>query len=91
MIDEIKKKINIKKFSEIKFHKINGIALVFITETITTEKNILSYEIKPLGIIYSKKNNYYFAPLTKNYDIQRIVKEYVKNIIKEEEYPHFQQ
>ena len=85
-------KEKIKKICDIKYHDVHGLIFVFLTETLIINNNITSYEIKPLGIIYTKYTDYYFAPLSEKYNIERIVKGYVENIeIKEEEYPHFQQ
>ena len=76
-----------KETVKIEFKKIYNLTFVFTTKIITLNEKITSLEINPTGIIYIQNENYYFAPLNKDYDIKSIVKKYVK----EEEYPHFEQ
>ena len=77
----------IKTIEIIEFNNKNGFTFVFTTEITCINNKVASAEINPTGIIYTQDNEYYFAPLCENYNIKKIIKEYVK----EEEYVHFQQ
>ena len=76
-----------KETVKIEFNKIYNLTFVFTTKIITLNEKITSLEINPTGIIYTHNEDYYFAPLNEDYDIESIVKNYVK----EEEYSHFEQ
>lgn len=78
---------NIK--SEYLFKKLYGLTFVFRKNLVLINDELSSAEIHPLGIIYEENDEFYYAPLHSDYKIEDIVKEYVKKISEEAEYPHF--
>ena len=60
------------------FRNLYGLTFVFKDDVITIRNNISSYSIRPVGIIYEKEGEFYFAPLEHTDEINEIVKEYVK-------------
>ena len=76
-----------KETVKIEFKKIHNLTFVFKTKIITLNEKITSLEINPTGIIYTQKEDYYFAPLSEDYDIEKIAEKFAK----EEVYPHFEQ
>lgn len=90
MSDEL---FDIKEKNFIEMKEKYGFTFVFTTKITTVNDNIASSEIKPLGIIYKKDCEVYFAPLSEDYNLKAITKKYVKEnkTTLEEEYSHFQQ
>ena len=68
-----------KIIKKIEFKDKYNLTFVFSSKFFTINDKITSSEIEPTGIIYCEKSDYYFAPLSKDYDIKKIIKEYVKN------------
>ena len=74
---DIEKMFEVNQDTIIEFKRLYGFTFVFKTKIITFHDSISSAEIKPLGIIYDEKGEYYFAPLHRSVNISRVVKEYV--------------
>jgi hypothetical protein len=81
---------DIKEEKTIEFKELYGFTFVFMTSISSINEKISSAEIKPVGIIYTENEEYYFAPLDKVENTSEIIEEYVK-IIEEVECPHFPQ
>ena len=89
---DIKSIFEIRDNTTFEFKEICGFTFVFKTQILILRNKVSSAEIKPVGIIYEEKGEFYFAPLGRAGDIDEIVREYVKKeTIGEEEYPHFPQ
>ena len=63
------------------FHEAYGFTFVFKEELLTFNEIPTSLEIKPIGIIYEEKGEYYLAPLCGLDNLDEIVKEYVKKCL----------
>lgn len=87
ILDEIKKIFEIKEEIIIEFKEVCGFIFVFKIRIISIKDRMPSAEIKPLGVIYTENDDYYFAPLYEHADIDEILREFVKK----EEYFHSQQ
>lgn len=68
------------------FRKLYGFTFVFRRDIILFNDQLSSAEIKPIGIIYEEKGEFYYAPLHAGDEIDEIVREFVK---KEGEYLRF--
>ena len=63
------------------FRELYGFTFVFENTTVYFKDTIASADIKPVGIIYTENDDYYFAPLIDNPEnLKKIIKEYVKFI-----------
>jgi hypothetical protein len=69
---------DIKEEKTIEFKELYGFTFVFMTSISSINEKISSAEIKPVGIIYTENEEYYFAPLDETYQINEIVKEFVE-------------
>lgn len=78
----IKDMLNITNNEKISFREIYGLTFVFKTSKIEYKNTLINGEIKALGIIYTKTEDYYFAPFEKIDNLEFIVKEYVKKYLK---------
>lgn len=81
MIDELKNILEINETSEMEFCEKYGFTFVFERKIIHINDKLTSAEIKALGIIYIENDEYYFAPLDNEANINEIIKEYVKKIL----------
>lgn len=81
VLDELMEIFEIRQDTEIEFKEMYGLTFAFIRKITQIKERISSAEISPLGIIYSKNGEYYFAPLDEVQNINEIVREYVKNYI----------
>ena len=71
----------IRKESFYEFKELYGLTFVFENTTIYFKDSITSAEIKPVGIIYTENDDYYFAPLKdRPQNLKKIITEYVKII-----------
>ena len=68
---------NITEDADIEFKEICGFIFAVQTKIILINDKISSAEIKPLGIIYSQKKDFFFAPLDENADVEEIVEKFV--------------
>ncbi|WP_407376545.1 hypothetical protein [Methanobrevibacter sp.] len=84
-MDEIEKFLedafNIKNITKYHFKTLCGFTFVFKSKIMTFNDNISSASIKPEGIIFKENGEYLFAPLDRTYEINEIIKEYVKRKI----------
>ena len=64
--------------SEYLFSKKYGFTFVFRRDITLINNQLTSAEIKPIGIIYEENDEYYFAPLHGNDEINAIIKEFVE-------------
>lgn len=71
--------IEIKK--EYHFKKMYGFTFAFESEFCIINNNVTSASISPVGIIYEENDQYYLAPLDEPIKINKIVKEFVENIL----------
>ena len=69
----------IKIIKEIEFSDKYNLTFVFTSKFIAINNEIASAEISPTGIIYINNSDYYFAPLSKDYDYDEIINEYIKH------------
>ena len=69
----------IKIIKKIEFSDKYNLTFVFTSKFIAINNEITSAEISPTGIIYTNKSDYYFAPLSKDYNLEEIINEYVKH------------
>ena len=67
--------------SKYEFKEICGFTFAFEKSTIFYREEISSEEIKPVAIIYTENDDYYLAPLEKSVNKNKIIKEYVQNMI----------
>ena len=68
----------IKTIYEYQFREVYGFTFVFKKEICLINDKITSAEIKPIGIIYEENGEYYLAPIDVVYEIEEVVKEFVK-------------
>ncbi|WP_432645303.1 hypothetical protein [Methanobrevibacter sp.] len=71
---------NIKIITEYEFHELYGLTFVFKSEFFQVKSQISSVSIMPIGIIYDENNEYYFAPLVDDVDVNQVVKNYLEFI-----------
>jgi hypothetical protein len=76
----IKDFIDLKEIKKIDFKKVCGFYFAIQTTHITIKNEISSSEIKPIAIIYEENDQYYFAPLYGQENINEIVKNYVEDL-----------
>lgn len=69
---------NFKESSEYDFYEICGFTFVFKSEFLQVKNQISSASITPIGIIYDENEEYYFAPLADDVNVDNIVKNYLK-------------
>ncbi len=69
---------DIKIISEYEFHELHGFTFVFKNEFFQVKDQISSASIAPIGIIYDENDEYYFAPLADEVNVNPIVKSYLK-------------
>ncbi len=69
----------IKIIKKIEFSDKYNLTFVFTSKFIAINNEIASTEISPTGIIYINNSDYYFAPLSKDYNLDEIIKEYIKH------------
>ena len=81
IIRDLKEIFEIKEESNYEFSELYGLTFVFQTKILHVKDVLSSAEIKPLGIIYTENDDFYFAPLDKVENMPEIIKEYVKNYI----------
>lgn len=84
-MDEIfKNLLEIEEIKNIEFKKITAgewiFYFVFSKQESIIQDCLTSAEIIPLGIIYKSNKEYYFAPLSENYDLSEIIKNFAKII-----------
>lgn len=79
--DFLKDLFEISEDIEYEFKEICGFTFAFMTKTTIIKDKISSYEIAPVGIIYKKNDEYYFAPVDKTDNIEEVIEEYVKNCL----------
>lgn len=84
ILRDIKKIFEIHEDVTYEFKRLHGMTLVFKTKITTLRKRISSAEIKPVGIIYEENDQYYFAPLYGQENINEIVKNYVEDLKRNE-------
>lgn len=77
--DFLKDLFEINEDITFEFKEICGFTFAFMTKTNLINDKISSYEISPIGIIYTENDEYYFAPLDRVDNIDAIIEEYVKN------------
>ena len=87
ILNDLKEIFEIKEDTIIEFKEICGFIFVFKTRIQSIKDKVPSAEIKPLGVIYTENDDYYYTPLDKDADINEIIGEFVKK----EEYFHSQQ
>lgn len=81
MKDKILKDIfNIKMDTSYEFKELYGLTFVFRRMTFIFKPPASSAEIRPAGIIYEENDQYYFAPLYGQENINEIVKNYVEDL-----------
>ena len=68
----------IKTIYEYQFREVYEFTFVFKKEICLINDKITSAEIKPIGIIYEENGEYYLAPIDVVYEIEEVVKEFVK-------------
>lgn len=73
---------NIEKNDKYHFRELCGLIFIFKSEITSLKKQVVSAEIGPVGIIYNKNEEYYFASLTDMPNTDEIVKEYVEKVLK---------
>lgn len=69
---------NIKEIIEYDFYETCGFTFVFKSEFLKVKNQINSATIAPIGIIYYENEEYYFAPLANDVNVDIIVKNYLK-------------
>lgn len=74
--------LEIKKIEEYDFHEIYGFTFVFKKKFLFINDYSSSAEIRPLGIIYEESGEYYLAPIDVVDEIDEVVKEFVKQHLK---------
>lgn len=67
--------------SEYAFREVCGFTFVFRRDITTLNNELTSAEIIPIGIIYEENDEYYFAPLDGQYEIDEIVKSFAEKCI----------
>lgn len=83
MKDDILKDIfDIETDPSYEFRELYGMTFAFKRTVIIFKDQVTSAEIRPAGIIYEENGQSYFAPLYETDDIEEIVKEFVKKMIK---------
>lgn len=84
MKEEVKKFIsdisNIEIINEYEFHELCGLTFVCKSEFFQVKNQISSASITHIGIIYTENNEYYFAPLSDDINVDQVVKNYLKFI-----------
>ncbi|MBR4448317.1 hypothetical protein [Methanobrevibacter sp.] len=78
VLENIMKRFDVNQDVTLEFKELCGFTFVFKKKVITF-RDYISAEIKPLGIIYDENGEYYFAPLYRSVNLNRVVKEYMEN------------
>lgn len=73
--------LNFKIKHEYHFGERCGLTFVFKKDTVFLNSELASIEINPIGIIYEENDEFYYAPLHGEDEIDEIVKEYVKKVL----------
>ena len=79
VVNDILKSFDMSQDTTLEFKEVCGFTFVFKKKVISFRGRVSSAEIKPLGIIYDENGEYYFAPLYRSVNINRVVKEYAEN------------
>ena len=74
--------LHIKKETELEFREIYGFTFVVKTKFIFHKDSPAYSEIKVIGIIYDENDEYYFAPLYDDVNINEVVEEFVKKSLR---------
>ena len=69
--------------SQYLFCELYGFTFVFRRDITITNNRLTSAEILPVGLIYEENNEFYYAPLHGQDEIDEIIREFVKNLKKE--------
>ena len=67
--------------SEYLFHEQCGFTFVFRRDITTLNDQITSAEINPVGIIYEENDEFYYAPLHGDDNIDEIIPKFVKEVL----------
>ncbi|MBQ2637342.1 MAG: hypothetical protein IJG09_11745 [Methanobrevibacter sp.] len=68
--------------SDYQFKELYGLTFVFKNDVTIIKKRLSSNSLSPIGIIYKKNDEYYFAPLDKSISLSDVVREYVNKCLK---------
>ncbi|MBQ2832843.1 hypothetical protein [Methanobrevibacter sp.] len=69
---------NFNTTNEYLFHKLYGFTFVFRRDITTLNDKVTSAEILPVGIIYEENDEFCYAPLYGNDEIDEIIQEFVE-------------
>lgn len=73
--------LDIKNIRKYHFKTLYGFTFAFESNITSINDNITSASMNPKGIIFEENGKYYFTPLDRTYEIDEIIKEYVKSEI----------
>ena len=81
IVRDLQNIFEIKEESYYEFKEIYGLTFAFQTKIHHIKGILSSAEIRPLGIIYTENEEFYFVPLDRVKNLPEIIEEYVKNYI----------
>ena len=81
IIRDLQNIFEIKEENYYEFKEVYGLTFVFQTKIHHIKGILSSAEIRPLGIIYTENEEFYFVPLDRVKNLPEIIEEYVKNYI----------
>lgn len=81
IIRDLQNIFEIKEETYYEFKEVYGLTFVFQTKIHHVQEVLSSAEIRPLGIIYTENEEFYFVPLDRVKNLPEIIEEYVKNYI----------
>ena len=81
IIRDLQNIFEIKEETYYEFKEVHGLTIVFQTKIHHIKGILSSAEIRPLGIIYTENEEFYFVPLDRVKNLPEIIEEYVKNYI----------
>ena len=81
IIRDLQNIFEIKEETYYEFKEVYGLTFVFQTKIHHIKGILSSAEIRPLGIIYTENEEFYFVPLDRVKNLREISEEYVKNYI----------
>lgn len=77
----LEKYLDMKTISRYHFKTLYGFTFVFKSRITFINDSISSASMNPQGIIFKENDEFYFTPLDKTYEINEIIKEYLKREI----------
>ena len=81
IIRDLQNIFEIKEETYYEFKEVYGLTFVFQAKIHHIKGILSSAEIRPLGIIYTENEEFYFVPLDRVKNLPEIIEEYEKNYI----------